>query len=109
MYVSILSKSDINDESKGKEVSVGVEDPKMEVLRTLSAHIDDPAWIVEVAAQNWLEYSSGARTLGESYKAVTRTLKLQLTPADVANLLRTLQESDLLELSLGVRPETNGR
>ena len=103
MYVEIHA-SNAEKRSSGKSTRVDSERPKMQVLGMSPEHPCRSSWCIEVTAQEYIEYSSGAH--GGEARVTKRTLKLHISPADLDELLTLAQANGLLKLT--VRSEAGG-
>ena len=99
MYAEIHSKSELDDDSSGKTMWVNIDTPTVEVARSRPKHLGAPPWHIEITAKEYVEHSNGSRSDGSGYRAVIRTLQLQLTPTDLSRLLDVAFSNGLLQLS----------
>lgn len=104
MYAEIHSKSENNDESSGKTMWVNSDALDIQIDATSPKHLKSPPWHIVVKAEMTEEKSSGARSPwsplgGETYRAVNRTLEIQLTPDDLSALLNFGLTNGLLSLT----------
>ncbi len=104
MYVEIHARSEVDDESAGKTMSVNADELYMQVVSSSPEHLGSPPWHIEIAAQNYLERSSGDR--GGEYKGVIRSLEVHLTPSDLSKLMGLALAKGLLSVSIATRDVT---
>lgn len=97
MYAQIHAKSDVNDDSPGKTMWVNEDNVQIEFSSSAPKHLDSPPWHIELKAQSY-EESTGER--GGEWKAITRTLEVHLTPADISKLLDVVLKNGLLSVSV---------
>lgn len=78
----------------GKSMWVNNPDFQMELHKIPEEHLDNPPWYLEIAADTTDERG------GElSHKELVRWLKLQITPADLARLLKFVLRNGLIQMS----------
>lgn len=98
MYVEIFTKSDENEESRGKTTWMNTHTmiPSIELRETTASHLGSPPWYVEVKGTDWRELTSGDR--GGEMRSNRYELQLHLTPTELAALTNFALLNRLVEV-----------
>jgi hypothetical protein len=95
MYAEIHSKDELKDsQSAGKRTYVNfpIEEKSIQVSREKQEHIGSPAWHIEIRDSGY--YSDNR----PEWYEIRRTALIQLTPADINELLKKLIKNNLITL-----------
>ena len=69
----------------------------MRVSKKAPDHLGNPEWHIQIKAEQTVELGTGER--GGDYKAVDRSLEIELTPQDITALFNFVLKNKLLAFS----------